>query len=131
MRVDDLIANGNDMGETVGEFYGTPVREMYTLAQEFREIDDTQQRVRASLGVACAPIELLPGEVITDGIIRRSTAAEVVGEKFYNKEIPEGRQIPLHEGLVQNQNKGTLITWRPGNQNIAVLHEEVSSELSA
>ncbi len=133
MRVDDLVAHEADIYGVVGEFYGTPIREMNMLAHELREQDDTQQRVRNSFGIedATPDVELLPGEVVHGNIIRRDTTAEFVGEAFYEKEIPDGRQIPLHEGLVQNQNKGTLITWRPGNQNIAVLHEEVASELPA
>jgi hypothetical protein len=132
MRVDDLITHGDDVGNTVGEFYGTSIREVYELAQELREIADTQRRVRDSLGLeALIPdVVLFPGEVVHGNVIRRDTTAEFLGEVFYTQEMPEGRQIPLHKGLEQNQKVGTLITWRPGNQDIAVLHEEVASELS-
>ena len=66
------------------------------------------------------------GEVITDNIIRRSTAAEAVGETFYDKEIPEGRQVPIEEAEA-----GVLVTWRPNGENFAIIHEEVASELPA
>lgn len=126
MRVDDLITHGDDVSNTVGEFYGTPIREVYELAQELREIADTQRRVRDSLGIKQPDVVLLPGEVVHSNVIRHDTTAEFLGEVFYTQEMPEGRQIPLHKGLEQNQKVGTLITWRPGNQDIAVLHEEVS-----
>lgn len=131
MRTDNLYAHADDIGGVVGDFHGTPIRSMNILATDMRDLDDTQQRVRYFLGMPAATVDTLPGEVIKDNLIRRSTAAEVVGEDFYKDEVPEGKQIPLHKGLVQDPNKGELITWRPGNQDFAVLHEGVADELSA
>ena len=77
-------------------------------------------------------MEVLPGEAIKDNLIRRQTTAEVLGEEFYEAKVPEGKQIPLHAGVVQDSVAlGKLLTWRPGNQDFAVLHEEVANELPA
>jgi hypothetical protein len=77
------------------EFYGTPIREANLDAVGLREQDDLQQRVRASFGIDFAPVELLPGEVVKDNVIRRETAAEVVGETFY-EETP---QVSFEESI--------------------------------
>jgi hypothetical protein len=130
MHTDVLVAHETDLGEVVGEFYGTPIRTMDTLSAELREIFDTQVRVRAFLGTDSAPLELLPGEVVKDNIIRRFTTAEVIGDKFYTDDIPEGKQVPMTEeslkesGLAYFMRPGMLITWRPNNLDIAVIHEE-------
>ena len=129
MRTDSLVVNGNDMGEIVGNFYGTPVREFNNLAAEMREVDDMQVRIRASLGIDSVPAELLPGEVIKSNIIRRETTAEVIGDKFYTAEIPAGEQIPID--MARCTQVGLLMTWRPNNQEFAVIHEEVADEVSA
>lgn len=130
MKVDNLILHANDIIQNmVGDFHGTPIREYDLLNAELREISDTQQRVRYFFGSQQQEISILPGETIKDNLIRRETAAEVVGDDFYAVHMPKGKQIPLHEGLVQDPSVGALITWRPGNQNVAILHEGVSVEL--
>ena len=130
MHTDQLVAHETDLGEVVGDFHGTPIRTMDTLSAELREIFDTQVRVRAFLGTDSAPLELLPGEVVKDNIIRRFTTAEVIGDKFYTDDIPEGIQVGLDtDGLLR---PGVLATWRPNNLDIAVIHEEKETdELSA
>ena len=90
MKVDTLVMHSNDIGQVVGDFYGTAIRAYNPLAVEVRELVDAQIRIRMSLGEPSAPIELLPNEVITNNIIRRSTAAEVVGEDFYDPKVSEG-----------------------------------------
>src|ERR1035437_2033879 len=129
MRIDELVAHFDDIGEVVGDFHGTPIRTLASIDAEVRETQDAQFRTRMSLGIASAPIELLPGEVITGNTVRRSTSAEVVGEAFYEKKIPSGEKIDIV--LAQCAQKGALITWRPNNENFAVIHEEVASELPA
>ena len=121
MRTDSLIANTEDIGDSVWEFHGTPIRQWNPLDAEIRELSDAQQRVRYFLGSESAPIEVLPGEVIKDNLIRRETTAEVVGEKFYDAEIPAGSKIWLDGGIEQFDK---LTTWRPGNQDFAIVHEE-------
>jgi hypothetical protein len=83
MKSDNLAMHHEDIGEKVGEFYGTDIRAVSSSAVELRELDDMQQRVRMSFGLDSAPIELFPGETLTDNIIRRTTTAEAVGEAFY------------------------------------------------
>jgi hypothetical protein len=75
MRTDALTVHSDDVGEPVGEFFGTSVRTLCALDVELRTIDDIQQRARVSTG--SAPIELLSGEITKDNIIRRETTLEV------------------------------------------------------
>ena len=84
MKIDSLVMHSDDIGESVGEFFGSPIREVNLLDVEVREELDMQARARLGLGVDAVPAELLPGEVITDNVIRRSTCAEVIGEDFYD-----------------------------------------------
>ena len=134
MRIDKLVMHADDVKAGSGaEFYGTPIREASNLAADVREELDSQARVRMGLGLTSVPAELLPGEVITDNTIRRSTAAEVVGEEFYDKEIPEGRQVTIEKikevayAFDAEAGGGVLTTWRPNNLDIAILHEEIAA----
>jgi hypothetical protein len=84
MRIDSTVMHTDDVQVGSGaEFYGSPIREVNPIAVEVREELDMQARARLGMGVETAPVELLPGEVIKDNVIRRETAAEVVGEQFY------------------------------------------------
>ena len=89
MKIDSLVMHSDDIGESVGEFFGSPIREVNLLDVEVREELDMQARARLGLGVETVPAELLPGEVIKDNVIRRSTTAEVVGEEFYQPQMTE------------------------------------------
>jgi hypothetical protein len=122
MKLDSLVIHADDIGDVVGKFYDSEVRETNLLTVELREISDAQLSARIALGSQSANIELLPGETIVGCRIRRVTSSEAIGEAFYAKDVPEGRQIPLNE--VPNEN-GTLVTWRPNNSDFAVLHEEI------
>ena len=97
MKIDNLVMHSDDIGESVGEFFGSPIREVNLLDVEVREELDMQARARLGLGVDAVPAELLPGEVITDNVIRHSTAAEVIGEKFYQPQTTEQGIADLHE----------------------------------
>ena len=77
MRADPQVVHQDDIGGTVGEFHGTPIRAMNLDDVELREIMDTQVRVRMSLGVEQPPVVLLSGEVLKDNLIRRATTREV------------------------------------------------------
>lgn len=132
MKTDSLSIHTEDVRGTIGDFYGTSIRQWNPLDTEIRELSDAQQRVRYFLGAPDGVLEVLPGEAIKDNLIRRQTTAEVLGEEFYEAKVPEGKQIPLHAGVVQDSVAlGKLLTWRPGNQDFAVLHEEVANELPA
>ena len=124
MRIDKLVMHADDVKAGSGaEFYGTPILEASNLDVDVREEKDAQFIVRMGLGIKSIPAELLPGEVITDNIIRRSTAAEVVGEAFYKQDtlLENGRKVSVEEG-----NAGVLVTWRPNGENFAFIHEEVA-----
>ena len=90
MIIDALVTHNDDLGKVIGEFYGSPIRELSNFSTEVRQIDDAQQRARASFGFDPAPIELFPGEVVKDNVIRRETTSEVVGEAFYEPKVTEG-----------------------------------------
>jgi hypothetical protein len=83
MRIDTLVLHAEDIGSIVGELHGTPIREVDMLVVDIRAELEAQRAARHSLGNLGNVIELLPGEVVKDGLIRRETTAEVVGEKFY------------------------------------------------
>jgi hypothetical protein len=128
MRCDILVAHAKGIGEKVGDFYGTPVHEMDTFAMSVQEDVEAHTRAKTSLGEPSA-VELLPSEVITGNLTRRDTTSEAIGETFYEMEVPAGRQVSIEEALELSVVEGVLITWRPNNQNFAVIHEEVPSEL--
>jgi hypothetical protein len=130
MRIDELTIHADDIEAGSGaEFHGVPIREVNIENVDVREGRDMHSRVIDYLGEA-ATVEILPGEAIVGNLIRRTTTAEVVGDTYYDKEIPEGRQVGIYEAQEQNRDNGKLITWRPNNLDIAILHEEVPSELS-
>jgi hypothetical protein len=90
VRIDSLVMHTEDVMPGDGaEFYGTPIRTTYITDSDVREELDTQIRARLGLGIVSVPAELLPGEVLKDNVIRRETAAEVVGEDFYKQEDGE------------------------------------------
>ena len=95
MKTDNLVMHSEDVQEVVEEFYGSPIRAVRPFKVELRAIDEMQQRVRASFGLDSPVIEPLPGEVVKGNVIRRSTAAEVVGEKFYEP----APQVPFEENI--------------------------------
>ncbi len=130
MKSDTLVLHEADLGEIVGDFYGTPIRSLYSLAPELRQLDDAQIRARAGLGTEPVPTEIMAGEVAKGNLIRRETTAEVIGEAFYTGEIPEGRQVPVNS-FGPFMRPGALVTWRPNNLDIAVIHEEVDDEVPA
>ena len=91
MRIDKLVMHADDVKPGDGsEFYGSPIYQACILDSDVREELDLQSRVRLGLGAESAPIELLPGEIVKDNIIRRETTAEVVGEQFYAEKSEEG-----------------------------------------
>lgn len=97
MKIDSLVMHSDDIGESVGEFFGSPIREVNSIDVEVREELDTQARARLGLGVEAVPAELLPGEVVKDNIIRRETTAEVVGDHFYEMQTEQGIVADLRE----------------------------------
>jgi hypothetical protein len=77
MRSDSTVMHSENIGPVVGEFYGTEIREVNLIDVELREISDAQQRARYFLAEEKPVLELLPDEVVVDGIIRKTTTKEV------------------------------------------------------
>lgn len=129
MRIDVLTMHSEDINSGSGvEFYGTPILEASDFDVDVREGRDRTARI--SLSTPSQTIELLPGEVITRNLIRRSTAAEVIGEEFYKKDVvmEGGRRVSIAQAVEET---AKLITWRPNGENFAYVHEETNIELSA
>lgn len=125
MRLDELVIHNDDLGEKVGDFHGRPIVALRTIEVDFREICDMQQRIRQFFGKPREILSLLPGETIVNQHIVRGTTAEAIGyDKFHEEPLPVGRKVSLDtSGLLAT---GALVTWRPNNQNIAIIHEEVA-----
>lgn len=49
IKLDILHAHSDDMGETVGYFYGTPIREFFIEAARLREEEINSRITRASM----------------------------------------------------------------------------------
>ena len=50
MKTDSLSIHTEDVRGTIGDFYGTSIRQWNPLDTEIRELSDAQQRVRYFLG---------------------------------------------------------------------------------
>jgi hypothetical protein len=79
MRLDRLTAHNDDIGEPIGSFYGTFIRELNTVDVELREIDNMQQRIRYHVGKEFPEVEVLAGETVVNNLIRRETTSEAQG----------------------------------------------------
>ncbi len=108
MKIDSLVMHSDDIGESVGEFFGSPIREVNLLDVEVREELDMQARARLD-GVDAVPAELLPGEVVKDNVIRRETTAVVVGDTFY-KEQP---RVSFEDSISGLKDRGYYDTDEP------------------
>jgi hypothetical protein len=126
MILDELAVHSDDVHAGDGtEFYGTPIKEMSLVDIKVRADLFIQPLANAK---PAPPVEVLPGEAIVGDLIRRTTTAEVVGESFYDKELPEGSQVSIEEAKEKTE-AGVLVTWRPNGERFAVIYEEVASEL--
>jgi hypothetical protein len=76
VKIDSIVMHSDDMGAVVGDFHGTPIREVNFLDVELRELGYAQMRARLFLADKPTPIELLPGEVIVNHLIRKATTRE-------------------------------------------------------
>ena len=76
MKIDNTVMHSDDMGTMMGDFHGTPIREVNFLDVELRELGDAQLRARLFLADEPTPVELLPGEVIVNHLIRKTTTKE-------------------------------------------------------
>lgn len=134
LKPDIQHTHGKNLGDKiVGEFCGSPIRELY---RHEVEIDQTVETARTiEINRRSNPpftAELLPGEVICeDNVIRRGTTAEALGEVFYDYELPEGAvKVTIEKGR-ELAAAGQEITFRPnrvvGQGEFAILHTEVAA----
>lgn len=129
LKLDILHTSDKNLGCTVGEFCGSPIREMYTEEMEIDRIVDTRRTIEIGRGGApISTVEILPGEMICeDGIVRRGTTAEALGDIFYDYAQPKDtRVVTIEEGRALAA-AGALITFRPdrvvGQGEFALVHE--------
>lgn len=134
MKLDSLIAHNDSVSEVVGAFCGTPIYALAVSSMDMATERETRNAVLASKEFGESPnvAEVLPGEEIcADGIIRRTTTAEAVGDDYYKQEKAEEntQKISIAEAQVHSE-AGALVTWRPNRvvnklNEYALLHEEV------
>lgn len=132
LRLDPLYSHSKNLGaEQVGEFCGSPIVTMNQRAIDVDNLAEVQRMIEVNKGLTQSETSaLLPGEVVCpDGVIRRSTAAETVGEDFYKFSIPENTRKVNINLAKQASLAGELITWRPNGvstdgEEFALVHYE-------
>ena len=113
-----------------GLFCGSPVVSLDEIGMDADVAADQTLRLKFSSGTSIPP-EILPGEErCVDGIIRRTTTAEVIGyDTYHNQEATEAgtRRVIIVEAQ-QASKDGKLIMWRPnkfvGEGEYALVAEE-------
>lgn len=130
LKSDTTQSHYKNLGQRVGTFCGSPIIELYQHEVELDQYVETNRLVEIGRENPPSVIEILPGEVISnDGIVRRSTAAEVVGDEFYEYQLPsDARKVTLAEARRLSDSEGSLVTWRPNRvcnaaTEFATVHE--------
>jgi hypothetical protein len=138
MKLDTLTVHNDRVTEVVGEFCGTPVFRMDIDDVDFDAARDSRRAVLMAQSQETPSVSTaatLPGEeVCADGIVRRTTTAESVGEEYYNKEYkdPENtRRVSIAEARIASD-AGAMVTWRPNravsrDHEYALIHDEVAA----
>ena len=116
-KLDNLFAHEERVqrNNPAGSFCGQPIVGLDELGMEVDNARDTTNRVAVSSGTS-TPAEILPGEErCADGIIRRSTAAEVVGyDTYHNQEAIEAGQKRVSMAEARQASKdGAMVHYRP------------------
>lgn len=130
INLDPLYSHAKNIGATaVGKFCGSPI---VTLDQRAIDVDNALEIQRMVLQhVDGSVVELLPNEVVCpDGVIRKKTIAEVVGECFYAYTEPQdAKRLSLEEAKLASL-AGKCITFRPdgrvGEGEFFLLYEEAA-----
>jgi hypothetical protein len=133
MVLDSLVANQSSIGETIGNFHGTPIKQYFITEPHATEEQEAQQRVSDSyalleehgleawknadgdtLQITQAYV-LDPNEVVCDDrIVRRTTASEYLGDEYRGYTDEAGsRRTDLKEAQQLVDAPGTLVHWRP------------------
>ena len=122
--------------EVVGHFCGSPIRTIDLLKVEVEAQRDLQVRLEhnkeseESYKTRVSSL-LLPGQgVCSDGVIRRGTTSEAVGESFYAYEVPKGTVKVSIELATLEAIAGEMIYFRPdgkvGDGEFALRYEEAA-----
>jgi hypothetical protein len=127
-------AEGKLSPERVGEFCGSPIVTLDQRAVGIDAIIEVSMVIEANKSFTSEPVELniLPGEIVCeDGVIRRGTTAEAIGDEFYNFVVPKGtRKVSISEARLASA-AGESVTWRPNGistsgEEFALIHEEAA-----
>lgn len=103
-----------------GLFCGSPVVSLDEIGMDADVAADQTLRLKFSSGTSIPP-EILPGEErCDDGIIRRTTTAEVIGYDTYHSEevTEEGMQ---RISIADAKQAAGLVYWRPSNKEYALV----------
>ena len=97
MRSDVNYSHSKNIGESIGEFCGVPIRTYNNFDLELDVALDVQRTVLRNQAMGCSDTpntaEILPGEVLcADNLIRRETASEVAGKGRYAEGIAYGSE---------------------------------------
>ena len=129
MMLDILFSHNDAVKETVGNFYGLPIRRMSVRELDVNRQTMTLELIEAKLEGLQA--EILPGEVVSeeDMVIRRATTAEAIGPAFYEYTAPaDALRTSLAEARVASK-VGAMVSWRPDgktgrDEEFALVHQE-------
>jgi hypothetical protein len=136
-KLDTLYSHSKNVGlpqDRIGTFCGSPIVTLDQRAIDIDNILDISRTIEANKSFTSEPVELniLPGEIVCeDGVIRRGTTAEVLGDVFYDFAIPKDtKQVSIAEARLASL-AGALVYFRPdnivGEGEFALLHEEVTA----
>lgn len=130
---DAVHENRVQRGNVLGSFCGQPIITLDEFGAEADDAADLNFRLMTSSGTS-VPAEVLPGELrCDDGIIRRVTTAEAIGDTYYNQEYTEEntRRVSIAEAK-QLSKDGLLVLYRPnkrvGEGEYALVTEETQDE---
>lgn len=130
MKSDITFSHSKNLGsESVGEFCGSPILELFLEEMEQDQIVETDRTVKINQRMKpVSTVEVLPGELICDdNIVRRMTTAEA-NPYFYGYTTQPGtRKVSLAEAR-QLMDEGAMVTWRPNHivnalEEFAIVHE--------
>ena len=91
MRSDVNYSHSKNIGESIGEFCGVPIRTYNNFDLELDVALDVQRTVLRNQAMGCSDTpntaEILPGEVLcSDNIIRRVTTTEATGYDAFKEQ---------------------------------------------
>jgi len=107
-KLDALTIHNDDMREPVGEFCGSLIRTVDTLATEVRTMRDTQNLVR--LHTEALPNELLPHEeVCSDNLIRNKVVRRNQENPWVSWSQSKEREIHINPTTAKDSFNGKVV----------------------